>query len=138
MATEPPPKDAAASPSRTLSNGSSSRSGRVDRLKVIGGLVALGSGLLALVIVVIVALSVKPDTTGGSIATSAIGVIGSIVGAYFGVKIGTDGTQKAIQAQQQEATKAQVFALHVAPGDASTALAHAQTLIESQKAATPP
>jgi hypothetical protein len=111
--------------------------GKIDRLKIIGGLVALGAGLLALIAVVIVALIVKPDTTGGSIATAAIGVIGSIVGAYFGVKIGTDGTQKAIEAQQQEATKAQVFALHTPPQDASSAIAHAQELIESQAAARP-
>jgi hypothetical protein len=110
-------------------------SGKLDQLKVIGGLVALGSGLLALVIVVIVALLVKPDTTGGSIATSAIGVIGSIVGAYFGVKIGSDGTQKAIDAQQQEATKAQVFALHTPPGEAEQVLQRTQEMLASQAAA---
>ena len=107
--------------------------GKLEQLKIIGGLVALGTGLLALVVVVIVALIVKPDTTGGAIATSATGVIGSIVGAYFGVKIGTDGTQKAIDAQQQEATKAQVFALHASPADADAVLAHATELIAAQK-----
>jgi hypothetical protein len=113
---------------------SASESG-VDRLKVIGGLLALSGGLVALVVVVIVALIVKPDTTGGSIATAAIGVIGSTVGAYFGVKIGSDGTQKAIDAQQQEATKAQVFALHTAPEAAADAMANAQALISAQRAA---
>jgi uncharacterized membrane protein YeaQ/YmgE (transglycosylase-associated protein family) len=116
----------------TSGEQSSAESG-IDRLKAIGGLIALVAGLLALIIVVIVALIVKPDTTGGAIATSAIGVIGSTVGAYFGVKVGTDGTQKAIQAQQQEATKAQAFALHTAPADADEAIAHATALIESQK-----
>jgi len=107
--------------------------GKLDQLKIVGGLVALGAGLLALVIVVIVALIVKPDSTGGAIATSATGVIGSIVGAYFGVKIGTDGTQKAIDAQQQEATKAQVFALHASPDDPGVVLDRAKQLIEAQK-----
>lgn len=142
MSTPDPPEPQSSAPSASApadyaSDKPQSPTSGIDRLKLIGGLVALTAGLLALIVVVVVSLIVKPDTTGGSIATSAIGVIGSIVGAYFGVKIGTDGTQKAIQAQQQEATKAQVFALHVAPGDAATALAHVQTLIESQKAATP-
>jgi uncharacterized membrane protein YeaQ/YmgE (transglycosylase-associated protein family) len=84
--------------------------------------VALSAGLVTLVLVVVVALLVKPDTTGGSIATSAIGVIGSIVGAYFGVKIGSDGTKSAIEstegalkAHKEEAIKAQVYALYTAP-----------------------
>lgn len=131
-----PAEARAASPDTgTTGSPTPTANGKIDRLKIIGGLVALGAGLLALIIVVIVALIVKPDTTGGSIATAAIGVIGSIVGAYFGVKIGTDGTQKAIDAQQQEATKAQVFALHTSPQDAPMAIEHAEALIKSQAAA---
>jgi hypothetical protein len=101
----------------------------IDRLKLIGGLVALSAGLAALIIVVIVALALKPTTSGGSIATAAIGVIGSIVGAYFGVKIGSDGTQQAVDGQRQEAAKAQAFALHVHPQEAEPALAEAQRLL---------
>jgi hypothetical protein len=104
----------------------------VDRLKVIGGLLAVCAGLFALIVVVVVALIIKPDSTGASVATSAVGVIGSIVGAYLGVKIGSDGTQKAVDAAQQESTKAQVFALHADPADAERAIEHAKTLIESQ------
>jgi len=115
-------------------DGSSDDStGKIEQLKIIGGLVALGVGLLALIIVVVVALLVKPDTTGGSIATAAIGVIGSIVGAYFGVKIGSDGTQSAVSAQQDEATKAQVFALHTPPEQAGAALAEIERLLAARK-----
>ncbi len=105
------------------------QTGAIARLKIIGGLVALGAGLLTLVIVVIVALIVKPDTTGGSIATSAIGVVGSIVGAYFGIKIGSDGTAAAIAGQQKEAVKAQVLALHTPPEKAETVLKDIQGLL---------
>ncbi len=107
--------------------------GTADNLQVIAGLIAVCAGLVALVIVVIVALIVKPDTTGGSIATSATAVIGSIVGAYFGVKVGSEGTQKAVQAQQDEATKAQVFALHATPSDPSAVLNDAKALIAAQR-----
>ena len=128
----PPSQSGSPPPSITPSP---SPSGTVDRLKVIGGLLAVCAGLFALIAVVVVTLIVKPDSTGASVATSAVGVIGSIVGAYLGVKVGSDGTQKAIDAQQQEATKAQVFALHADPNDADKAIAHAKDLIDSQAAA---
>jgi uncharacterized membrane protein YeaQ/YmgE (transglycosylase-associated protein family) len=120
----------------TSSSSEGGASGKIDRLKIIGGLVALGAGLVALLLVVVVSLLVKPDTTGGSIATSAIGVIGSIVGAYFGVKIGSDGTQGAIKAQKQEAINAQVYALNTPPEAAERALAQIAALAGLQ--ASPP
>jgi len=85
--------------------------GKLEQMRIIGGLLALGGGLLALLVVTVVALFLNP--TNSAVATSAIGVIGSIVGAYFGVKIGTDGTAKAIDAQRAEAAKAQVFAANI-------------------------
>ena len=109
--------------------------GKLEQLKVIGGLIALGSGLAALVVVVVVAFITKPDTTAGSVATSAIGVIGSIVGAYFGVKIGSDGAAKAVEGQREEATKAQVFALHTAPESADKAMQDVQELLSQQRSA---
>jgi hypothetical protein len=81
-------------------------------LKLVGGLAALVAGLLVLGLVAVAALIADPSHAG-SIATAAFGVIGPIVAAYFGVKIGTDGTQKAIEAHQKEATKVQVMAAHL-------------------------
>jgi len=128
----PPPPPPPPQPNLATADDTPAPEGTIDRLRLIGGLIALGIGLLALIIVVVVALAVKPDTTGGSIATAAIGVIGSIVGAYFGVKVGSDGTQKAIQAQQDEATKAQVFALHASPDDAAKVMGDIHTLLTQQ------
>jgi hypothetical protein len=75
---------------------------------------------------------VKPDTTGGTIAKGAIGVIRSIVGAYFGVKIGTDGTKAAVSAQQDEATKAQVYALHTPSEKAGEVTDDIERLLKAQ------
>jgi hypothetical protein len=108
------------------------QTGKIEQLRIIGGLIALSAGLLSLIVVVIVALIVKPDTTGGSIATGAIGVIGSIVGAYFGVKIGTDGTKAAVSAQQDEATKAQVYALHTPSEKAGEVTDDIERLLKAQ------
>ena len=63
-----------------------------------------------------------------SIATASFGVIGTIVGAYFGVKVATDGTQKAIDGLKDESAKAQSFAAHLDPGRASEAVTTYQDL----------
>ena len=63
------------------------------------------------------------------IATSAFGVVGSIIGAYFGVKVGSDGTQKAIAGMQGEAAKAQAFAAHLDPSKADAAIETAERLV---------
>jgi hypothetical protein len=104
--------------------------GKIEQLQVIGGLVALCAGVLAVALVAGGAPLAAPGSAS-SIASAAFGVIGSIVGAYFGVKIGSDGTQKAIQARQAEATKAQVFAAHMPEAKAEQALTSAESLVST-------
>jgi hypothetical protein len=100
-------------------------------VKLVGGLVALAVGVVAVALLAGGALIAAPGDAA-TIATAAFGVIGSIVGAYFGVKIGTDGTQKAVQAHQDEATKAQVFAAHLQPDQADLALEQARALVNDE------
>jgi hypothetical protein len=74
---------------------------------------------------------VQNDSTSVvSIATAAFTVIGTIVGAYFGVKAGNDNTQKAITATQNaidglkdESSKAAAFAAHMNSEPAQDAVA---------------
>lgn len=96
--------------------------GRIEQLRVVGGLLALGFGLLALTGVLGLSTAMVDGDQFTQLATTVIGVIGSIVGAYFGVKIGTDGTQKALEAQRQEAARSQIFAAHLSPEVAQEAL----------------
>ncbi len=63
-----------------------------------------------------------------ALATASFGVIGTVVGAYFGVKVGTDGTQTAVKGMQAEAAKAQAFAAHVPADQAEAALSSAAEL----------
>jgi hypothetical protein len=107
-----------------------------EKVRVIGGLVAVSLGLLAVVGLAIGAL-VAGGQTAATVAGSASGVVGSIVGAYFGVKVGADQTREAIGAAREasaqkdaHAAKAQVYALHVAPGDAAAIEAEAQQAAE--------
>lgn len=82
------------------------------KIKEIGGLVAVVVGVLGVVAVAGGALIVGSETAA-TIAGSAAAVIGSMVGAYFGVKVGTDQTKNAVQGQREEAAKAQIFAAHL-------------------------
>jgi hypothetical protein len=89
---------------------------RADSITEIAGLLALVSGLVVLGLVAAVAMIVTPDGSK-DVAVGAFGVIGSVVGAYFGLKVGAEGSKKAVEAQRQEAAKAQVFAAHIPPND---------------------
>lgn len=103
-------------PTEPLKPASSSDSWS-DKVKVIGGLVAVGAGVLAVGVIAIVAL-IEGTEISATIASAASGVIATIVGAYFGVKVGTDQGKTAMENQKVEAAKAQVFAAHLPPDQA--------------------
>jgi hypothetical protein len=95
----------------------------VGRLRVIGGLLALVAGLVALVSVLLVAKWMKISSSDFTqLAAGVVGVIGSVVGAYFGVKVGSEGTQKVLENQREQAARAQIFAAHLEPNEAKEAL----------------
>jgi hypothetical protein len=89
---------------------------------------------LALTVISIVAILVAHDNSSSvaSIATAAAGVIGSVVGAYFGIKSGARNTENAIKAQRTESARAQVFAAHADPSTAD-ALIRDAGLLEATK-----
>jgi hypothetical protein len=106
------------------------------RIRPVGGLIALVAGLVAICVVAIGGFLVNSTTTT-ALATAAFGVIGSIVGAYFGVKIGTESTQTAIQGQLREAAKSQVYAAHLPAQQADEVLKKAQDIAERTHAKSP-
>ena len=78
----------------------------------LSGLLAVVSGILAVVIIGVVTLALlrggADNSSTVAIATSAFGVISAVVGAYLGVKIGAEQGQAATEAagaQTQEVTK---------------------------------
>ena len=103
----------------------------LDEVKLVGGLIALIVGVIVIGLLAGGALIADPGNAA-PIATAASGVIGSIVGAYLGIKIGSDGTQKALRAQQDEAARAQVFAAHLNPDKAELALEQARTIVNDR------
>ena len=111
--------------------------GKAASLKTISGLLAVVAGLTSLTIIALVAISVMNDNNSAivSIASGSFGVIGTVVGAYFGVKAGNDSTQKAIDGTSKaidglkdESAKAQTFAAHMDPGKVSEAISDYQAL----------
>src|SRR3979409_2211276 len=93
-------------------------------LASIAGLLAVVAGLLSLMAVSVAAIIVLPSGNGQNVvavATGSFGVIGTVVGAYFGVKLGADGRQAANQAQRTEAVKVQTLAARMDAGEATAA-----------------
>jgi hypothetical protein len=74
-------------------------------VRVIGGLLALAAGLLALVIIVLVAIGELDKEQAGAAITAGITAVATMVGAYFGVKVGSDGTKEAIKARKKKPPK---------------------------------
>ena len=101
-----------------------------ERLKVIGGLIAVGTGVVAVAVIAGMAIS-KNSEIAATIASSTGGFIATIVGAYFGLKIGSDQTKSAHDSQKEESAKAQVFAAHLPPGEAEKILTKAQQAADS-------
>jgi hypothetical protein len=98
---------------------------KAESIKLIGGLVAVGIGTLVVGAIAVIAL-LKGGDTAAQIASSAGGVIATMVGAYFGVKVGSDQTKAALDGQKAEAAKAQAFAAHVPSEKADDVIAQAE------------
>ena len=119
------------------------KKGRAEPFKMIAGLVAVTAGLFTLLVLGSLAIVFVRGQAAqvATIASAAFGVVGTIVGAYFGVKAGSEQTQQVLdQAQgtlaalRHEAAKAQAFAAHLPPGAAESAVSDAQKLIAAAEA----
>jgi hypothetical protein len=117
VGASPPAKDPPSGPA----DGNAQEPEGVAKLKTIGGLVAVLAGAVIVGAIAIVAISVDSGDAA-TIASSAAGVIATIVGAFFGLKIGSDQTKTASENQKVEAAKAQVFAAHLPPDEAKDIL----------------
>jgi hypothetical protein len=88
-------------------------------IQVIGGLTAVFLGLVVVLFVCVLAMSLVHDDADrvATIATATFTLVGTLVGAFFGIKIGTDQaktaqeqTKEAVFQMREEAAKAQAFA----------------------------
>lgn len=98
-----------------------------------GAILIVGLGLTFVFIIAIVALGTLPREQGAAVVTAALTVLGTIVGAYFGVKVGAAGRDRAEAARDAESVKVQELAARVDPQTAKAALDTAQRRTESQQ-----
>jgi hypothetical protein len=117
VGASPPAKD----PPNGPADGNAQEPEGLAKIRTIGGLVAVLAGALIVGAIAIVAIAVDPGDAA-TIASAAGGVIATIVGAFFGLKIGSDQTKTASENQKVEAAKAQVFAAHLPPDEAKDIL----------------
>jgi uncharacterized membrane protein len=102
----------------------------------IAGLLAVVAGLVVLAAVSMTAIVSLPAGNGQNVvavATGSFGVIGTVVGAYFGVKLGADGRREAHEALGAETAKVQALSAHLPPGEASAALQDAERLSPTER-----
>jgi hypothetical protein len=112
----------------TGDDGGSGAGTIAERLSSIAGLLAVVAGLLSLIAVSVAAILTLPSGNGQNVVavtTGSFGVIGTVVGAYFGVKLGADGRAAAQHAQRAEAAKVQALAARLDTDQANQALEEA-------------
>jgi hypothetical protein len=116
--------------------GNSQEKGILERMRVVGGLLALFAGLFVLLLLGLVAIKGLKDEYATSVVTAAVSSASTMVGAYFGIKIGSDGTKEAhqatkearastteaVKAQEKAATETKGLALATHPNDMEKAL----------------
>ena len=95
-----------------------------------GAIIVVGLGLAFVFVLAVVSLGTVPDSQKAAVITAAFTVLGTIVGAYFGVKVGAAGREKAEAARDAEAVKVQELAARVDPQTARAALDTAERRVQ--------
>src|SRR5467141_13374 len=125
-----PTNDTAA---RARSTGAEKAATTANVVSTAGAIVIVGLGLTFVFIIAVVALGTVPESQKAAVVTAALTVLGTIVGAYFGVKVGAAGRERAEAARDAESVKVQELAARVDPAIAKAALDTAQRRTESQQ-----
>jgi hypothetical protein len=87
-----------------------------------GGLVVVVVGVLAVMTIATASIGSVPDEQTATVAAGAFTVLGTIVGAYFGVRVGAHGKSEAEAARVASEAKVARLALHVDRQDAARVL----------------
>ena len=87
-----------------------------------GGLVVVVVGVIAVMTITTASVASVPGEQAATVAAGAFTVLGTIVGAYFGVRVGAHGKQEAEAARVVSEAKVARLALHVDKGDAGRVL----------------
>lgn len=78
-----------------------------------GGLVVVAIGVVSVTIITSASMGTVAAEERATVATAAFTVLGTIVGAYFGVRVGARGKDEAESARDVAAAKVERLAAHV-------------------------
>jgi hypothetical protein len=87
-----------------------------------GGLVIVAVGVIAVMVITSASLGTVAEQERATVATAAFTVLGTIVGAYFGVRVGARGKDEAEAARAVAAAKVERLAAHVDTQEAEQVL----------------
>jgi hypothetical protein len=98
-------------------------------LREVGALLTASGGLVVVIVCVLAVTTITtasmgsvPDDQKATVAAAAFTVLGTIVGAYFGVRVGAHGKSEAEAARVASEEKVARLALHVDKQDAARVL----------------
>jgi hypothetical protein len=98
-------------------------------IREVGALLTASGGLVVVVVCVLAVMAITtasigsvPDEQKATVAAGAFTVLGTIVGAYFGVRVGAHGKSEAEAARVVSEEKVARLALHVDKQDAARVL----------------
>jgi hypothetical protein len=93
-----------------------------DLLSGSGGLVVVVIGVIAVMTITSTAMGTVPEPERATVATAAFSVLGTIVGAFFGLRVGSRGKDEAEAARALAAAKVERLAAHVDADEAERVL----------------
>lgn len=105
-------------------SGGASAGSKLDELRVRCGIWVVGMGLATVLLALGVAVwrfTTAADVT--AVVGSTTGVVGTLIGAFFGLQIGSAGKEKVQEERKDAEDKALAFASALAPADADRILA---------------
>jgi hypothetical protein len=87
-----------------------------------GGVVVVIIGVGALGTIATASLGTVPDGEKATVAAAAFSVLGTIIGAYFGVRVGSQGKREADEQRNLATAKVERLAAELSPDQARRAM----------------
>jgi hypothetical protein len=113
-----------------------SSQGLTEIIGATGAIFVVILGMAFVFIVTLVALGTLPAGQKAAVVTAAFTVFGTIVGAYFGVKVGAAGREEAEAARHAAGVKVEELAARTDPDVVAQALDKAEERLAAEDART--
>lgn len=95
----------------------------------VGAILVVLAGIGAVFVLSLVALGTVPDDQKSTVVAASFSVLGTIVGAYFGVRVGAAGKERAEAAQRASSIRLEEMTAVAPEDDARQALNRADNRI---------